>query len=34
LIGQDPALAQALLHGIHRWAERLDVHVALVAARA
>jgi hypothetical protein len=33
LVQEDPSLAQALLHGIHRWAERLDVHVALVAAR-
>jgi hypothetical protein len=34
LIPEDPVLAQSLLHGIHRWTERLDVHVALVAARA
>ena len=33
MVPQDPALAHAMLRDLHMWAERLDVHVALVAAR-
>jgi CRP-like cAMP-binding protein len=33
-IPEDPALALAILRDIHVWSERLDVHVALGAARS
>jgi CRP-like cAMP-binding protein len=34
IVPSDPALAQAILKDIHVWAERLDVHAALMAARS
>ncbi len=34
IVPGDPALAQAILKDIHVWAERLDVHATLMAARS